>query len=177
MINWKELSFDDKQHKACWNFVYDELGFKPKFKTLRADIFKKQDADCIIDFKVRLIGYKDGVYNYNLYNQWNSAIKKALQEVSISNNVYALDWQHVSFIFNPNKPFEQKDYGELWPVPAYPDGDHIFFLTPDYKSIYFGHAFEEYAMLFGKDLVESVLKHIELLGLSDNVKITMKGND
>lgn len=62
------------------------------------------------------------------------------------NELYALDWQHDSFVFSPRdyqnlvKEYYDEERGcNVYFPNFYPDGDYYFFLDPEWRYGVFGH--------------------------------------
>lgn len=64
--------------------------------------------------------------------------------------IYALDWQHESYWFQPHASFEE------WQVPTVPDGDYCVFLAADLTWGYFGHPWEWTICVFGMPLLAAL---------------------
>ncbi len=67
--------------------------------------------------------------------------------------LYALDWQHPCFWFQPHSSLKRLDgkreawppilpSGDLWRIPILPDGDYYIFLAEDFRFGIFGHPWE-----------------------------------
>ncbi|MBW3623970.1 MAG: DUF2716 domain-containing protein [Armatimonadetes bacterium] len=76
--------------------------------------------------------------------------------------LYALDWQHTCYRFNPHLRFDVSDPDNWW-VPVLPNGDYYIFLSPDMKLGLFGHPWEQTLCIFGKPLLEAYERGIPLL--------------
>ena len=86
--------------------------------------------------------------------------------------LYALDWQHSAFLFDPRKDEEQRsvrledEAGEYWVVfPLYyPDGDYSFFLDEDFRFGYLGHPWRREIWVFGERLLPEIEQIAPALG-------------
>ncbi|MBD5089284.1 MAG: DUF2716 domain-containing protein [Clostridiales bacterium] len=88
---------------------------------------------------------------------------------------YALDWQHSTFRFDPQKIEEQQSvwvederyfgggYNAYFPS-FYPDGDYHFFIDVDFKNGYLGHPWRQEIWIFGAKLEEEIKKIYKELG-------------
>ncbi|SFB06193.1 Protein of unknown function [Cohnella sp. OV330] len=65
--------------------------------------------------------------------------------------IYALDWQHESFWFNPHLSYGERS----WTIPFYPDGDYYIFFPKDIRWCYFSHPWEQSVTLIGGDLIQA----------------------
>ena len=92
--------------------------------------------------------------------------------------IYALDWQHSGFRYDPRRPVTEHDhwvedaryggvlgggYNAYFPE-FYPDGDYYFFVQRDLKWGYLGHPWRREIWLFGAPLVERLSPELEALG-------------
>ena len=86
---------------------------------------------------------------YFLTKVWDEKQESIVNEIlkKISNNdIYALDWQHDCFEYNPNEniEFEYHYHDEDRDVEVYfptyfPNGDYHFFVSKDFSYGIFGH--------------------------------------
>jgi hypothetical protein len=67
--------------------------------------------------------------------------------------LYALDWQHQCYDFDPRKPFERDEYND-WIVPVFPNGDYYIFLKKDFSNVWFGHPWEQTVTLIGSSIID-----------------------
>ena len=89
--------------------------------------------------------------------------------------IYALDWHHSAFLFDPRKPEEQKNiyvqdegylgggYNAYFPA-YYPDGDYYFFISEDFRFGYLTHPWREEAWVFGDELIKEFERFYESIG-------------
>ena len=89
--------------------------------------------------------------------------------------MYALDWQHSAFIFDPRNKEEQKS---VWKddkkhpcggcyayFPGFlPDGDYYFFIDEFFEFGYLGHPWREEIWVFGDKLIEKIEEVYIMLG-------------
>jgi hypothetical protein len=76
----------------------------------------------------------DGEAELHLFEvDLNSKALRALQSAtSPGEQVYALDWMHTCFWFDPRGGIANGDPDE-WAIPVLPNGDHYLFLAPDLR--------------------------------------------
>jgi hypothetical protein len=67
--------------------------------------------------------------------------------------LYALDWQHIGYRFDPRRVDGR---GPRWPGGVFPDGDYALYLTSDLRFGTFGHPWEETLCVFGEPLLTAV---------------------
>jgi len=88
--------------------------------------------------------------------------------------MYALDWQHSSFKYNPRieEPFnEYTMYTNLHETRAYypsfyPNGDFYFFLQKDFEWGYLTHPWQERVWIFGDQLTALFERYSDYLGFN-----------
>ncbi len=87
--------------------------------------------------------------------------------------LYALDWQHSAFLFDPRKDEEQRDTpqidenGEEWTAAFpfyYPEGDYAFFLDEGFRFGYLGHPWRKEIWVFGETLLPEIARIAPALG-------------
>ncbi len=74
----------------------------------------------------------------------------------VTHAIYALDWQHASYRFQPHAhPLDA-----AWPVSVYPDGDYYMFFPDEAPGPlrwgWFGHPWEQTICLFGAPLLAAL---------------------
>ena len=146
------------QYNAVWDKVYDELHFKPGMK--ESVPFVLEMPHCVYDIS-RMIGERLEVLCDELEDISKEIFAKVTPEGS---RVYALDWQHSCFLYNPRNPDEQKDfwqenarymgggYNVYFPT-FFPDGDYYFFIAEDFSYGYLGHPWRQEVWIFGEPLI------------------------
>ena len=166
MSNWKLL--DDETYKLAWDFVDDSLCFKPhnspKFHSefKKVSVIKLPKPNVYYSTKKYLFnrGEKYSVYKAkmckNLYSSLENKFLSVFKTLTKKKGerMYALDWQHDCYSFDPFLPFERDGCFEEWLIPAFPNGDHLFFLTKDFKNGIFGDGIHHSISFFGKEMVE-----------------------
>lgn len=137
---------DRNEYDGIWNKIYSEFNWRPRHKdwlTLPI-INKKYHLD-------------------NLNKTWteeqeqliNSVFKKVWPA-----EMYALDWQHDCFVFDPNEDIpldywyydSQRDCNVYFPS-YYPNGDWYFFISTDWRMGLFGHPWEHEIYVMGEELI------------------------
>ncbi len=159
------MLLSDSESKTVWQRVYDTLHFKP---SINSDVIPfKLDVPYVI-FDISSINHE----------VIDSKISEILVECTLENEyLYALDWQHSNFKFNPRNKDEQQDtyvtddryfgggYNAYFPS-FYPDGDYYFFLASDFRFGYLGHPWQNKIWIFGEKLIEAIKKNAQLLGFN-----------
>ncbi len=101
------------------------------------------------------------------------AVKAALlQATEPGGRLYAMDWYHCAFLYDPRKGDEQKSvketdgdgkYRAAFPF-YYPDGDYYFFLDEDFRFGYLGHPWRNEIWAFGEKLLSELERIAPALG-------------
>ncbi|MBQ8175615.1 MAG: DUF2716 domain-containing protein [Oscillospiraceae bacterium] len=100
---------------------------------------------------------------------WNEDQERLVNEIfkQISNKeIYALDWQHDCFIFNPHENIpvntewydEDRDCNVYFPT-YYPNGYYYAFVSTDYSYGLMGHPWKNEIYVVGNRLIELFEKH------------------
>lgn len=147
-----KLILDNNLYDDIWNTMIERFNYPKDFSCTKS--FKT--------FKVKL---------------WSEDQERLVNEIfkQISNKeIYALDWQHDCFIFNPheNIPFntewydESRDCNVYFPT-YYPDGDYYAFVATDYSYGLMGHPWKSEIYVVGNKLIELFEKHKAELDLCE----------
>lgn len=114
---------------------------------------------------------------YHLSEIWTEKQEKLINEIfkrSVMSQMYALDWQHDCFIYDPHEDIalgycyfdEGRDCNVYFPS-YYPDGDFYFFISTDWKYGLFGHPWKSEIYVMGEPLIEEFDKSKDILKLSE----------
>lgn len=147
-----KLILDNNLYDDIWNTMIERFNYPKDFSC--TEPFKT--------FKIKL---------------WNEDQERLVNEIfkQISNKeIYALDWQHDCFIFNPheNIPFntewydENRDCNVYFPT-YYPNGDYYAFVSTDYSYGLMGHPWKSEIYVVGNKLIDLFEKHKAELGLCE----------
>ncbi|WP_028543343.1 DUF2716 domain-containing protein [Paenibacillus taiwanensis] len=142
MKNWIPLS-DDQDH-FVWDNFYESFNFRPSVHSKDWPSFTLPNP--YITYKIT--DYTDS----DLDDLEEKCVKTLRALTEPSEYIYALDWQHESFFYNPHLEKGSAD----WTLSFYPDGDYYFFLQKDFKWGYLGHPWEHTITLFGAELVRQI---------------------
>jgi hypothetical protein len=114
------------------------------------------------------------VYKASIWDEQQEKIVNDIFKKLCKNNLYALDWQHDGFIFNPKGNIklgthwhDSKRDVEVYFPSYYPDGDYHFFLATDFTYGLFGHPWKEEIYVFGDNLVKEFENSAALLELEE----------
>lgn len=163
---------DTPKYNEIWDYVYNKLGFAPSCK------YRGHSLNCCLPFQID--------ENYSVYAIENmlddqlDLLENTIREIFINitkvgRKIYALDWQHSAFLYDPRDISEQKScrvndarytHGGYWAYfPAfYPDGDYFFFIEEKYEFGYLGHPWRQEIWIFGCDLMKEIEQVYQNLG-------------
>lgn len=147
----------DGESNVIWNRVYDVLHFQPSIEHY---------------IKPFEIAAPYVVYDISSMNELNIDIMDdIISKIFIActtedEYMYALDWQHSDFRFQPRDKSQQQSlyikderymgggYTAYFPS-YYPDGDYYFFIASDFRFGYLGHPWQQKVWIFGEELIKA----------------------
>ncbi len=150
MKNWNTLSEEEYNH--TWDYIFNELNFNPspyeakKFNNLPAPNLWFDTASLF-----------DEIFTKDDFDELNTIALELLRKIAKNKNIYALDWQHECFSFNPYLPFDRFE-NKSWGIPFLPDGDSTFFLTNDLSNGVFGDGINLQICFWGSELLDAFKK-------------------
>lgn len=161
------MLLDDTQEDLIWDKVYSKLKFQPSCADVNHSMTSNVPFEIDGNFAVYAID--------KMTDNQIEAMEKIILDVFISltetdKRIYALDWQHSSFLYNPRNPEEQKTFwqedkrylhnGYYAYFPTfYPNGDYYFFIEETFKFGFLGHPWRKEIWIFGDCLIEKI-EHI-----------------
>ena len=158
-----KVILDEKIYNDIWNKVNNKFKFK-----LSTDINVNP-----FEFDINYTSYK-------LNDVWTEEQEKIVNDIfkEISNDdIYALDWQHDCFEFNPKEeiPFYYQYHDdnrsvEVYFPSYYPNGDYHFFISKDFSYGLLGHPWRKEIYVFGNNLIDKFAEKDEL-NIEENIKI------
>lgn len=153
----------DEQYRNVWDTVYDTLHFRPSIDTAVIP-FVISMPHIVFDISRTKDFAFDGLENL---------ITHAFIKCTVpGKQLYALDWQHAAFLFDPRDPQQMESiyiedsryfgggYFAFFPA-YYPDGDYYFFIDKQFRFGYLSHPWRQEVWLFGESLIaefESIYK-------------------
>ena len=135
MSAWKELT--SQEYDEVWDRFVDEFAFKPSVQ--EADWPSFEPLGPFITWSLSAGATLD---DFAL-----AAFRKLLAP---GKRMFALDWRHVCWSFDPHAAFER------WEVPVIPNGDYYLFIAPDFEWGWLGHPWEQSICIFGEPLLSFV---------------------
>ncbi|MBQ7776429.1 MAG: DUF2716 domain-containing protein [Lachnospiraceae bacterium] len=156
---------DTEKDGLAWDRVYNELGFQPGMQ--QSQPFHMKHNYVVFDIKNMTENQRDIM---------DELVKRAFINCTKAGELmYALDWQHSSFLYNPRMESEQKSffkedvryhgggYNAYFPS-FYPDGDYYFFIDENFRFGYLGHPWRQEVWIFGDALIREFEGIYEKLG-------------
>lgn len=160
------MLLSDDESKMIWDKVYKQLHFTPSINKnvvpfIINSPFVVYDISNLTDDKIDIM---DEVIT--------DIFCKCIED---NECIYALDWQHSDFIFNPlikedrssinvqDLKYMGGGYYAYFPS-YYPDGDYYFFIAKDFRFGYLGHPWQQKVWVFGECLIREFEKNVYKLG-------------
>ncbi|GAK38997.1 DUF2716 domain-containing protein [Paenibacillus urinalis] len=140
MENWIPLT--DEQYRIVWDKFYEVFNFNPSTRSKDWPSYTLPNP--YITYKIT--EHKDSDID-DLEEKCINALKAITEQ---DEYVFALDWQHESFLYYPHLEKESAK----WKMPFYPDGDYYFYLHNEFKWGYLGHPWEQTITIFGAELLQ-----------------------
>ena len=160
------MVLSSKHYEEVWDRVYDTLHFRPTVD------------NTVVPFKISApyTIYGIGISNECDLETFHRLITEAFINCTTPGELmYALDWQHDAFLFNPrnseqmqstyveNSKYLDGGYFACFP-DYYPDGDYYLFVSKDFNWGYFTHPWQKKAWVFGKRMVQLMRENSQKLG-------------
>jgi hypothetical protein len=147
MKNWIEL--DDEHtwtwYDKLWDFMDDKLKFQPYNENQDCIITPLSPCKCFDISEFFREDYSDDLELCMI--EWFKIISKGKR-------MYALNWQHVTYSFDPNLQFERDKFSQ-WLAPAFPNGDLLCFLNDDLTDGVFGDGWNYRIIIWGENLIKA----------------------
>ena len=160
-------------YQQIWDRVYSQLSFSPSAQ------YKGHSFAVPLPFSIK--GPHSVYAIESLTDDRIDLLNTTMQEIFIritapGQRLYALDWQHSAFLYDPRDPSQQKstrvknarypdgEYFAFFPS-IYPDGDYYFFIEENFAFGCLGHPWRQELWLFGPDLLKGSDQPLQSLGL------------
>ena len=165
------MLLNEQETRAVWDRVEKELRFRPDAQYRgHSLLWWKRPFRLPRPWTVYAL---DGMTEEQI-GQTKDAVKGCFLAVTEpGERLYALDWQHSAFLFDPRMDEEQRpvtqldENGEAWTAAFpfyYPDGDYYFFLDKDFRFGYLGHPWRKEVWVFGEKLLPEIARIAPALG-------------
>lgn len=152
-LAWVQLS-SDENHDA-WTPVYETFDFKPTTNSAEWPSFREPVGSMTWD--LHGVFARAGTEAEFVAAERNVAaclLSGLVLAKGVDEYVYALDWQHPGFRFDPTlaRPPERID---SWLVPSLPNGDYYLFVAHDMRFGWLSHPWEYSVCVYG-DLLPTI---------------------
>ena len=149
---------DEEEDRRVWDLFYAMFDFRPSIKP-GTRTFTVQQPHHIYDISAVEEREID-----RMAELIPAVFAECLEKEGF---LYALDWQHSSFRYNPrvkivesslwieNPQYQNGGYHAYFPS-FYPDGDYYLFLEKNFKWGYLGHPWQQKVWVFGERLMEKM---------------------
>ena len=165
------MLLNDEQHNTVWDRVKNELRFFPNCSDRNSDTLF---PPFVID-KNHVIYGIENTNDDETQGMENLITKAFIKCTKPGERIFALDWHHCAFLYDPRNKDEQQSvfvsdekymgggYHAYFP-DFYPDGDYYFFIAEDFRFGYLTHPWRQEAWVFGDDLITEFEKFYESIG-------------
>ena len=156
-----EIILDRNQYDGIWNKIYDEFLFSPSCKAI---------GDTWLYFPIESKKYRlNGVFSEEEERIVNSIFCRVHGK-----DMYALDWRHDCFIYNPCEEIPLDDWFydterncNVYFPSYYPDGDYHFFASFDWSIGLYGHPWQKELIVVGEKLIREFEKSRDMLAVTE----------
>ncbi len=149
---------DTPEYDLVWDRVYETLKFNPSMKN-NIIPFEIEEEYVIYAIDEMTEKQLDAMENM-LDNIFSDICKDGSQ-------MYALDWHHSAFLYDPHNKEEQRSFwkedsryiggGYNAYFPGYfPDGDYYFFIEERFRFGYLGHPWRQEVWVWGNELITKI---------------------
>lgn len=128
---------DLQQYDILWSKIENDFGFRPDYYNIKE--FKINKIFTIKDLPFKIFKINDSCCGNETYQE---RVNNILKNV-VNSDMYALDWQHDAFIFNPNENITLEQSGWVNDTDNiicdgfpcyYPNGDYFLFVSTDFTQ-------------------------------------------
>lgn len=159
-----DMLIEDKKEDLVYKLIAEKLKFKPSCS------YRGHSLNVNLPFEI------EGNYAVYAIDTMSDSQIDSMQEIvgdilaSVTNDgrrMYAIDWQHSTFLFSPQNKKEQESfwkedsrymgggYNAYFPS-FYPDGDYYFFIDEFWEFGYLGHPWRQEVWVFGDELIRKI---------------------
>jgi hypothetical protein len=158
---WEPMT--ESEELAIWDLFYEQFRFKPSVKS--SDWPGIQEPAESVTYDVSHVFGEGGMASSVNAVELNMEMFRLFRELLLpSQRLYALDWQHPCYWFNPYGLFDFSPVHNGM-IPVIPDGDYSIFVADDFHFGTFGHPWEQTICVWGEPLLELVShRHPRMLG-------------
>ena len=164
------MLLNEQEYQDLWERVYQKLRFRPDARYRGHSLWWwKRPFRLHRPWAV----YALDEMSQEQIEQMPEAVRACLLAATEpGKRLYAMDWEHCAFLYDPRREEEQKSvkladgggkYRAVFPF-YYPDGDYYFFLDEQFRFGYLGHPWRKEIWVFGKALLPEIEKIAPGLG-------------
>ena len=149
----------NEEYDQIWGQVYEKLSFQPSIHP-GVNTFE-------LDMPHRVYRLPEFVWN-----EEQEALVERLMAAAISEEIYALDWQHPAYAYLPGE-LHHKEWHDaaqkanMYFPTYYPNGDYYFFVAKDLSFGWLGHPWQKKLTLFGEKMLHLLDGYEAQLGLTE----------
>jgi hypothetical protein len=147
--NWNRIHEGEVIQK--WQEIDRHFGFDP-YRASAPILAYPSIRHKIIDTSNHLDAGFTLVYHQRLHN----VARSCFQAIADQKLLFAFNWQHECYEFNPFLPFETDEFDE-WLAPVFPNGDYIFFFNHDFSEGLFVDGIHFKIHAWGSRMVEQFI--------------------
>jgi hypothetical protein len=146
----------EADYKNVWDWLYAQLRFIPSTRSIDWPSIRTDKR--YLKFKIDFLwgtGYSPLIHS----NFVQKAIEAFIDITIPGEEIYALDWRHECYYYDPRKlsVHGMLDDGSSIPKISFiPDGDYYIFVTKDFENIWFGHPWEKTITVLGDKLIAAL---------------------
>ncbi|EUJ51046.1 DUF2716 domain-containing protein [Paenilisteria rocourtiae] len=151
MMRWYEI----EHYRAVDDKFHARYKFKPSPSIFAKAIKPRDKAVVFKEYKIRkMLTFEENDGLTQAYLDGENWTKDLFLRF-FGEEMYALDWYHVSYRFLVDSEYSRGEFGE-WCVPFLPDGDYYFFLNMDMSLAWLGHPWRNTVTVVGAELVSFI---------------------
>ncbi|MBQ8967847.1 DUF2716 domain-containing protein [Ruminococcus sp.] len=166
------LITDREEYLRIWDMVYERLGFEPSYDHRGHSM----EVPLPFDIRERYSVYATDGLPVDKIDELYKKMTSVLADITpAGGKVYALDWQHSLFLFDPRDKEDMKTVyvedekysggGYYAYFPEFlPDGDYYFFIAEDFSFGWLGHPWRQEIWVFGEKLLAFMEENYKTLG-------------
>jgi hypothetical protein len=157
MIMRSDLQLNEEQYRDIWVWVDENMSFRPHCR-------KGHD---FFPWKPFEIPVRHVVYGFENMKKEHADVMDDLIDQAFLNvtkegqRIYALDWQHDGYLYDPRQFRKEPHY---WFPGYYPDGDYYFHIDEYLQFGYLSHPWRQEVWIFGDALIEEFQRIYSQLG-------------
>lgn len=155
-----------QEYDEIWDKVYKKLKFSPSCS------YRGHSLNVPLPFQISDIFAVYGIENMTekQCDLLDDIIRKIFIKITKEGQqIYALDWHHSAFTYDPRNDSEQincrtNNNNDSSSFPSFfPDGDYYFFIEKNFEFGYLGHPWRQEIWIFGESLLHEIeMVHMKL---------------